>query len=152
MNELIKINSCILTLDEKSFTKLLLYGDDWYESKIYESVILASIKFIYSSKRFDGQLMWWRKQHICLRCLDFSFCHIISAKHIMRSCLKVSMYYNFLSFLLWLTVLFASTFVTYILLKPLLKRIFKWKTKFKIADNAQISDGAIYQKPVEWQR
>ena len=59
------------------------------------------------------------------------------------------MYYNFLSFSLWLTVLFASTFVTYILLKPLLKRIFKWKTKFKIADNAQISDGAIYQKPVE---
>ena len=27
MNELIKIDSCILTLDDKSFTKLLLYGD-----------------------------------------------------------------------------------------------------------------------------
>ena len=32
MNELIKIDSCILTLDEKSFTKLLLYGDGRYDS------------------------------------------------------------------------------------------------------------------------
>ena len=33
MNELIKIDSYILTLDEKSFTKLLLYGDGRYDSK-----------------------------------------------------------------------------------------------------------------------
>ena len=57
MNELIKIDSCILTLYEKSFTKLLLYGDGRYDSKTNESIILASINFIYSSKCFDGQLM-----------------------------------------------------------------------------------------------
>ena len=55
MNELIKIDSCILTLDEKSFTKLLLYGDSRYDSKTNKSLILASIKFNYSSKGFDGQ-------------------------------------------------------------------------------------------------
>ena len=57
MNELIKINSCILTLDEKSLTKLVLYGDGRCDSKKTKSLILASINFIYSSKRFDGQLM-----------------------------------------------------------------------------------------------
>ena len=57
MNELIKINSCILTLDEKSLTKLLLYGDGRYDSKTNKSLILASINFIYSSKSFDGQLI-----------------------------------------------------------------------------------------------
>ena len=57
MNELNKINLCILTLDEKSFTKLLLYGDDKYNSKTNKSIMLASINFIYSSKRFDGQSM-----------------------------------------------------------------------------------------------
>ena len=73
MNEFIKIDSWILTLDEQFSTKLLLYGDVRYESKINKSVVLASIKFIYSSKRFDGQLMWCRKQNICLHCLGFSF-------------------------------------------------------------------------------
>ena len=57
MNELIKIDSCILTLDEKNFPKLLLYGDDRYDRKINKSIILASINFIHSSKRFDGELM-----------------------------------------------------------------------------------------------
>ena len=57
MNELIKIDSYILTLDEKSFTKLDLYGHGRYDSKTNKSIILASINFIYSSKRFDGQLM-----------------------------------------------------------------------------------------------
>ena len=52
MIELIKIDSCILTLDEKSFTKLLLYGDGICDSKI-----LASINVIFFAKRFDGQLM-----------------------------------------------------------------------------------------------
>ena len=56
MNELIKIDSCILTLDDKSFMKLVLYGDGRYDSKTNKSIILASINFIYSSKRFDGQL------------------------------------------------------------------------------------------------
>ena len=57
MNELVKTDSCILTLDQKSFTKLLLYGDGRYDSKTNKSIILVSINFIYSSKRFDGQLM-----------------------------------------------------------------------------------------------
>ena len=57
MNEFIKIDSCILTLDEKSLTKLLLYGDDRYDCKTNKSITLASINFIHSSKRFDGQLM-----------------------------------------------------------------------------------------------
>ena len=57
MNELNKINSCILTLDEKSLTKLLLYGDGRYDSKTNKKLILASINFIYYSKRFYGQLM-----------------------------------------------------------------------------------------------
>ena len=57
MDELIKIDSCILTLDEKSFTKLLLYRDGRYQSKTNKSIILASINFIYFSKRFDGQFM-----------------------------------------------------------------------------------------------
>ena len=56
MNELIKIDLCILTLDDKSFMKLVLYGDGRYDSKANKSIILASINFIYSSKRFDGQL------------------------------------------------------------------------------------------------
>ena len=57
MNEPIEIDSCILALDEKSFTKLLLYGDGRYDIITNKSIILASTNFIYSSKRFDGQLM-----------------------------------------------------------------------------------------------
>ena len=33
MNELIKIDSCILMLDEKFFATLFLYGDGKYDSK-----------------------------------------------------------------------------------------------------------------------
>ena len=61
MNEFNTIDLCILTLDEKSFTKLLLYGDSRYDSKINNSIILASINFIYSVKCFDG--------HFCLQYL-----------------------------------------------------------------------------------
>ena len=58
MNDLIKTDSCVLTLNEKSFTKLLLDEDDRYDSETNKSIILASIKFIYSSKRFDRQLRY----------------------------------------------------------------------------------------------
>ena len=34
-NEMIEIDSCILTLDEKSFTKLLIYGDGRYDKQKY---------------------------------------------------------------------------------------------------------------------
>ena len=56
MNKLIKIVSCILILDEKSLTELLLYGDDRYDLKTNKRIVLTSINFIHSSKRFDGQL------------------------------------------------------------------------------------------------
>ena len=56
MNELIKIDSCILTLDEKSFTKLIPYVDRRYESKTNKYIKLASINFIYSSKRYEAHL------------------------------------------------------------------------------------------------
>ena len=51
LNELTKIDSGILTLDEKSFTKLLLYGDGRYDSKTNKSIILASIKFVIQRNR-----------------------------------------------------------------------------------------------------
>ena len=57
MIELIKIGSCILTLDEKYLAKLLLYGDDRYDCKPNKSIILASINFIHSGKSFDEHLM-----------------------------------------------------------------------------------------------
>ena len=41
MNELIKSDSCILTLGEKSFTKLFLYGDGRCSSKTDKSIIIA---------------------------------------------------------------------------------------------------------------
>ena len=41
----------------KSFTKLLLHGDDRYDSETSKIIILASITFIYSIKRLDGQLV-----------------------------------------------------------------------------------------------
>ena len=56
MNEFIKIDSCILTLDNKSFTKLLLYGDGGYNSKTNKSIMLASrsISFILVDVLMDS--------------------------------------------------------------------------------------------------
>ena len=42
---------------KKPFTELVLYQDDRHDSKTNKSIILTSINFIYSSKRFDRQLM-----------------------------------------------------------------------------------------------
>ena len=39
MNDLIKFHSCILALDEKSFTKLLIYGDGIYDNETNKSII-----------------------------------------------------------------------------------------------------------------
>ena len=61
-------------------------------AKQNKSIILASINLIYSSKRFDGQLMWRRKHYVSLRYLDFSVCLIKSTNRIMRSRLSMSMY------------------------------------------------------------
>ena len=57
MKELIKISSCFLTLNEKSFMKLPI---GTYSNKTNASILIVvspSIKFIYPSKHFDGQLM-----------------------------------------------------------------------------------------------
>ena len=57
MNELRKLDSNILNLDEISLTKLLLYGDSKYENNVNKKILLASINFILSTKRFEGHLM-----------------------------------------------------------------------------------------------
>ena len=85
INELIKIDSCVFTLDKKAFTKLLLYGDGRYDWKANRSNILASMKFVYSSKHFNEQLMWLKKQNTCLRYSNSSVYLIILTNQIMRS-------------------------------------------------------------------
>ena len=55
MNKLLKLDSNILNVDEISLTKLLLYGGSEYENDVNKK-ILASINFILSTKRFEGQL------------------------------------------------------------------------------------------------
>ena len=57
MNKLIKIDLCIVTLQENFFKKLRLHGDGIYDSKTNTSIILPSIKFIHSSKRLDEHLI-----------------------------------------------------------------------------------------------
>ena len=57
MNELRKLDSNILNLDEISLTILLLYDDSKNENKINKKISLVSINFLLSTKRFEGQLM-----------------------------------------------------------------------------------------------
>ena len=56
MNELRKVGSNILNLDEISLTELLLYGDSKYENNVNKKI--ASINFILSTNQFEGHLMW----------------------------------------------------------------------------------------------
>ena len=51
------LDSNILNLDEIFLTKLLLYGASKYENKVNKNILLASINFVLSTKRFEGQLM-----------------------------------------------------------------------------------------------
>ena len=98
MNEHIKTDLCKLTLNQKSFTKLLLYGDGRYDSKTNTSIILASIKFIYSRKRSELQLIWWKKRNICLRCLDFQcLLDYINGpdKEVLSYCVYLSVFFRF---------------------------------------------------------
>ena len=57
MNELCKLDSNILNLDQISLTKLLLYGDNKYENNVNKKIILASTNFILSTQRFGGHLI-----------------------------------------------------------------------------------------------
>ena len=50
MNELRKLDSNIVNLDEISLIKLLLYGDSKYENNVNQKILLASISFILSTK------------------------------------------------------------------------------------------------------
>ena len=57
MNKTRKTASNILNLDQISLTKLILFGDSKYENKVNKNILLASINFVLSSKRSEGQLM-----------------------------------------------------------------------------------------------
>ena len=57
MNELCKLDSNILNLDEISLTKLLLYSDSKYENSVNKKILFASTNFILSTKRIEGYLM-----------------------------------------------------------------------------------------------
>ena len=57
MNEFRKLDFSILNLDEKSLTKLLLHGDSKFENKVNKKILLASINFVLSTRRFEGQLI-----------------------------------------------------------------------------------------------
>ena len=56
MNELRKLDSNILNLDEKSLTKLLLNGDSKHENKVNKKILLTSTNFVLSTKRFEDRL------------------------------------------------------------------------------------------------
>ena len=56
MNELRQLDSSIRNLDE-TLTKLLLYGDSKFDNKVNKKILLASVNFVLSTKRFEGQLM-----------------------------------------------------------------------------------------------
>ena len=88
MNELIKSDSCILTLDGKSFTKLLIYGDGTFDNKRNTSIILASLKetFWWTITAIN----WCKKRNICFRCLDFNVCFNYINKPDGRPCLNIS--------------------------------------------------------------
>ena len=42
---------------ETAFVKLLLYGDDSFDSATNTLILNASLEYIFSSKRFDGPLL-----------------------------------------------------------------------------------------------
>ena len=57
MNELRKLDFNIFNLDEISLSKLFLYGDSKYKIKVKEKILLVSINFVLSTKRFKSQLI-----------------------------------------------------------------------------------------------
>ena len=71
MDELRNLDSKIVNLDEISLTKLLFFDDTKYENKVNKKMLLASINFVLSTKRFVGQLM--RRFSYMHACLQFLF-------------------------------------------------------------------------------
>ena len=60
------------------------------------SIILVSIKFIYSSKHFDGQLMWYKIEKICLPCVHFRVCFITSVNQALGGLVLMGKFTGFL--------------------------------------------------------
>ena len=56
LNDVSKITKDALLSCENTFVKLLLYGDDSFDSATNPLMLNASVESILSSKRFDGQL------------------------------------------------------------------------------------------------
>ena len=57
MNELMKIDSDLLQLDDDHLTKILLYGDNNFLHEVNSKIIMLSIDFIINSGRFDVPLL-----------------------------------------------------------------------------------------------
>ena len=87
MNELRKIDSSILNVDEKSFTKLLLYGDSKFENKVNKKIFLASINFVLSTKRYVCLQFFFPLFVYILRfTLLYFMPHYMDFSKVMRSC------------------------------------------------------------------
>ena len=63
------------------------------------SIISVSIKFIYSSKYFDKQSMWYKIEKISLPCVHFSICLAKSLSQVMQVMGGLVLMYKHLSFL-----------------------------------------------------
>ena len=56
MNEILNIDPDINLLDDISISNLLLYGSKKYSNEIIKKILEISIKYILTSKRFEGPL------------------------------------------------------------------------------------------------
>ena len=56
LNDVSRITKDALPSCETAFVKLLLYGDDSFDSATNTLILNASLEYILSSKRFDGPL------------------------------------------------------------------------------------------------
>ena len=57
LNDVLTIAKDALPTCETAFVKLLLYGDDSFDSATNTLILNASLEYILSSKRFDGPLL-----------------------------------------------------------------------------------------------
>ena len=66
MNEIFNIDPDINLLDDISISNLLLYGSKKYSNEINKKILEISIKYILTSKRFEGPLFWRNYSYIIL--------------------------------------------------------------------------------------
>ena len=120
MNELRKLNSNILDLDEISLTKLLLDGDRKYENKVNKKTLLASTNFVLSTRQFERPTDVTFFLNICQLAISPSFCLcIFCALHFYILCLK--------SYRMCAIKIFIRTYI----LKNICKRLLPKKEKQK---------------------